>query len=281
MRKKRIEKRKMKKNLIILTLITTTLIGIILYSVTNIVLWTIDSHKTNKQVEDILNKVEIDEIPILEEEVNADIDDDKEIDKNTEYYDYMNMNLIYVDFEELKNINKDVKGWIQLNGTNINYPFVQTKNNDYYLTHSFDKSYNKAGWVFLDYRNSTKSLDRNNIIYAHGRVGTAMFANLRTIFSSNWYKNKDNHYIKLSTETENTLWQVFSLYRIKTTSDYLQINFSSDEEFQDFLTKLKDRSQYKFDTKLSSKDKIITLSTCYDQKDKIVMHAKLIKTEKR
>ena len=73
------------------------------------------------------------------------------------------MNMIDINFNELKNINNDVKGWIKVNGTNINYPFVQSKNNKYYLTHSFDKSYNSAGWLFLDYRNNNK----NTIIYAH------------------------------------------------------------------------------------------------------------------
>lgn len=49
------------------------------------------------------------------------------------------------NFNELKNINNDVKGWIKVNGTNINYPFVQSNNNKYYLTPTFDKSYNSAG----------------------------------------------------------------------------------------------------------------------------------------
>ena len=53
------------------------------------------------------------------------------------------MNLINVDFEELKNTNPDTLGWIQVNGTNINYPFVQTNNNDYYLNHSYNKKYNE------------------------------------------------------------------------------------------------------------------------------------------
>jgi len=286
------KKKKLKWKNIITVLFIIICIVSFTYSMVNIITWFIDNNKTEKQIEDILNKVEINEIPssnpndnpeINQDEPSEDVNetDDDEIFKNTAYYDYLNMNLIYVDYEELKSINDSVKGWIQVNGLSINYPFVQAKDNKYYLTHSFDKSYNKAGWVFLDYRNNIDKLSRNNIIYAHGRVNTAMFGTLRTIFSSNWYKNKDNHFVKLSTETENTLWQVFSVYRIKTTSDYLQIDFNDDSEYQTFLDMLKNRSQYSFNTELSSKDKIITLSTCFDQKDKIVMHAKLIKTEKR
>ena len=78
------------------------------------------------------------------------------------------MNLINVDF---KSINNKTVGWIQVNGTNI----VQTANNDYYLTYSFDKSYNNTGWVFLDYRNNLKKLNKNIILYAHGRTDKTMF----------------------------------------------------------------------------------------------------------
>ena len=85
----------------------------------------------------------------------------------------------------------------------------------------------------------------------------------------------------MSTETENTLWQVFSVYRIPTTSDYLQIKFYSDDEYTRFLEKLKNRSVFDFNTTLTKDDKIITLSTCYNDNDKVVMHAKLIKSEKK
>ena len=191
------------------------------------------------------------------------------------------MNLISVNFDDLLKINNETKGWIQVNGTNINYPFVQNSNNDYYLTHSYDKSYNQAGWVFMDYRNDTVNYDKNTILYAHGMNNKTMFGSLRNILSSSWYNNTNNHIIKLSTPTENTLWQVFSVYHIKTTNDYIQTEFASDEEYQSFLDMLKGRSAVTFDTSLNTTDKILTLSTCYNKTDKVVMHAKLIKREAR
>ena len=69
------------------------------------------------------------------------------------------------NFYDLKNINTDIKGWIQVNGTSIDYPFVQTNDNKYYLNHSLDKSKNSAGWVFLDYRNNLSLQEKNTIIY--------------------------------------------------------------------------------------------------------------------
>lgn len=191
------------------------------------------------------------------------------------------MNIIDVDFNELKEINKDVKGWIQVNGTNINYPFPQADDNSYYLTHSFNKSKNYAGWIFLDYRNNLLGDDRNTILYGHGRLNQVMFGSLKNILTNGWLNDSSNYVIKLSTEYQNTLWQVFSVYNIPTTSDYIQINFKSDKEYNTFVNTLLSRSVYNFDTTVSSSDRILTLSTCYNDTDKVVLHAKLIKKEEK
>lgn len=191
------------------------------------------------------------------------------------------MNLIDVDISELKGINDSTRGWIQVNGTNINYPFVQGGDNSFYLTHSFNGSRNGAGWVFMDYRNNIGDLDRNTILYAHARRDKSLFGSLKNILSSGWLENKDNYIIKLSTERENTMWQVFSVYKIPTTNDYIRVNFSSDKEFLEFTNMLKSRSVYDFATEVTEEDKIITLSTCYGNTEKVVLHAKLIKTQKK
>ena len=188
------------------------------------------------------------------------------------------MNLINVNFEELKKINSNTKGWLQVNGTNINYPFVQANDNKYYLTHSFDKSYNSAGWVFLDYRNDINNLSKNTIIYAHGRLDTTMFGSLKNILKSGWLNNTNNYVVKLSTETENTLWQVFSVYHIPTTSDYIKVDFASNEEFSTWTTMLISRSAYDFNTSVGANDNVLTLSTCYNSAEyRLVVHAKLVK----
>ena len=190
------------------------------------------------------------------------------------------MNMINVNFTDLKKINSDVRGWIKVNGTNINYPFVQTTNNSYYLNHSFNKSANNAGWVFLDYRNNGTN-NRNTIIYAHGRTDKTMFGSLKNILTSGWLNNNNNYIVKISAENENTLWQVFSIYHIPTTNDYLQTEFQSDESFLKFANILKERSSYNFDTTISKTDNILTLSTCYNNAEKLVLHAKLIKKENK
>ena len=266
------------KNLIALIIFLIAFVFLIKSGV-DLINYFIDTNKTNDEIKEIEDAVKIEEVP--DSEATEIIEQTEDIPKDNPYWDYIKMNLINVNFDELLKINNETKGWIKVNGTNINYPFVQTNNNDYYLTHSYNKSYNQAGWVFMDYRNSTTNLDKNTILYAHGMNNKTMFGSLRNILSSSWYDNTDNHIIKLSTPTENTLWQVFSVYHIPTTNDYIQTEFTSDEEYQQFLDMLKGRSAVNFDTTVNTTDKILTLSTCYNKTDKVVMHAKLIKREAR
>ncbi len=271
------KKRRLKKTGIVILLMTLISITILVFSLIKILNWYKDSKNTKEITKEAIEKVEIEEIKEEDEENVQIIEPSEEIIESNPYWDYIKMSLINVDFSELENINQDTVGWIQVNGTNINYPFVQASDNSFYLNHSFDKSYNEAGWVFLDYRNDINNLNKNTILYAHGRVDRVMFSSLKDILKSTWYDNLDNHVIKLSTKTHNTLWQVFSVYHIETTNDYIKTKFQTDEEFAEFVKVLQDRSMYKFQTSVTGTDKILTLSTCYNNDEKMVMHAKLIK----
>lgn len=265
------------KNIILILIIITSIITLLI-SIFNIIKWKIDSNKTNYEITNIQESINVEEIQDTE---NTEIIEPViEVPKENPYWDYINMNMINVDFNSLKRTNPDVVGWLKVNGTNINYPFVQSSDNDYYLTHSFNKSYNGAGWVFLDYRNNGTN-NKNTIIYAHGRSNKTMFGTLKNVLNNGWLNNTNNYVIKISTETENSLWQIFSVYRIPTTSDYLQTNFNDETEYQNFLDMIKDRSSHNFDTNVASTDNILTLSTCYNNSDKMVVHAKLIKKENK
>ena len=265
------------KNIILILIIITSILTLLI-SIFNIIKWKIDSNKTNYEITNIQESINVEEIQDTE---NTEIIEPViEVPKENPYWDYINMNMINVDFNSLKRTNPDVVGWLKVNGTNINYPFVQSSDNDYYLTHSFNKSYNGGGWVFLDYRNNGTN-NKNTIIYAHGRSDKTMFGTLKNVLNNGWLNNTNNYVVKISTETENSLWQIFSVYRIPTTSDYLQTNFNDETEYQNFLDMIKDRSSHNFDTNVASTDNILTLSTCYNNSDKIVVHAKLIKKENK
>ena len=255
------------KNLCLLIFFLVMLI-VFLFSLIKVIMWIIDNNNTNDIIKKVANTYEINE---------KSYDNEVIINKNEKdiYFDYMKLKFIDVDINKLKTFNPDTIGFIKVMGTNINYPFVQTLDNDYYLNRSYDKTYNNAGWIFLDYRNNEFN-DKNTIIYGHGRINGTMFGSLKDTLKSSWQNNKDNYIIKISTEKENSIWQIFSVYKIATTSDYLQTTFS-DNEFESFINLIKGRSSYNFETNITNEDKVLTLSTCYNDNDKMVVHAKLIK----
>lgn len=215
------------------------------------------------------------EMPDLEEK-------EEYSNKKSMYWQYLNTPLSSVDFTELVKQNKDTVGWLIVNNTNVNYPVVQTSNNDYYLKHAFDKSSNSAGWVYADFRNDFNNLSKNTVIYAHGRKDKVMFGSLTNTLDSKWYKNQENQIIQLSTKKYNTMWQIISIYKIKAESYYITTDFSSDESFTKFIKTMKDRSIYDFGIDVSKDDKLLTLSTCYnDNGIRLVVQAKLVKFQKR
>lgn len=238
--------------------------------------WYKDSNNTKKTVEELNNMAEVIEVATEDETDTSELIN--EPDKvESDYWYYVKFPLIQVDFDELIKKNNDTVAWIQVNNTNINYPIVQASDNDYYLNRSYDKKYNEAGWVFMDYRNDSNLNDKNTIIYAHSRLDKTMFGSLSKVLKNDWYKNKDNHIIKMSTPYENSLWQIFSVYKIEAESYYITTEFDSDDEYLKFLNTIKKRSKYGFDVSLSKDDSIITLSTCYSETERTVVHAKKIK----
>lgn len=271
------KKRKLKRWVWIFFLVI--FISIIIFCSIKIILWMKDNKKTSDTVNDINKITNIEE---KKDDENTElVNEPEDKSEDNDYWYYIKFPLIDVDINALKSKNSDTIGWINVNNTNINYPYVQGKDNSYYLTHSYDKSYNEAGWVFLDYRNSSALSDKNNILYAHSRLDKTMFGSLSKTLKSNWYNNKDNHIIRLSTESENTMWQIFSVYKIPEESYYITTNFNTDSEYETFLNTIKERSIHNFNTTLTVKDKILTLSTCYSDTERTVVHAKLIKRSSR
>lgn len=263
------------KKIILTLLLIISIIGIVISSY-NIILWKKDNNIVEEQVEEQKKEAEIkEEIIIDKEDNNFNIKTTTKNDNSNQKNNVLSF--LTVNIKNLQQTNPDIKGWIKVNGTNINYSFVQTDNNTFYLKHSVDKSYSKAGWVFMDFRNELEELDKNTIFYAHGRADGSMFGSLRKTLKNDWLKDENNHYVKITTEYNKTIWKVFSVYSINKTSDYLSVNFSND--YDNFLKMITDRSIYNFKEDLNENDKIITLSTCQNSTVRIVLHAKLIKIE--
>ena len=271
---KKIQRKKKKNTTWIFVILFSIFISIIVFCLIKIFIWGKDNKDTSKVINDITNAVNV---TLRDDDNNTELVNDTNEEETSDYWYYIKFPLIDVDITELKEKNSDTVGWINVNNTNINYPFVQTKDNSYYLNHSFDKKYNEAGWVFLDYRNNNDLNNKNTILYAHSRLDKTMFGSLSKVLKSSWYNNKDNHIIRLSTDTENTLWQIFSVYKIPEESYYITTNFNSNKEYTKFLNTIKQRSIHNFNTNLDANDKILTLSTCYSDTERTVVHAKLIK----
>ncbi len=235
---------------------------------------------SNALTEDTPIKAITDEGTLIEE---PPVEENNEENKKTSlYWKYLNTPLSSVDFTELLKENKDTVGWLIVNNTNINYPVVQTKDNDYYLKHAFDKSKNSAGWVFADFRDDFENLSRNTVIYGHGRKDKVMFGSLNDSLNAKWYTNEDNQIIQLSTIKYNTMWQIFSIYKIQAESYYISTDFTSDSSFETFINTMKERSIYDFNVDVTKTDKLLTLSTCFDNKGiRTVVQAKLVKIQER
>lgn len=181
-------------------------------------------------------------------------------------------------FSTLQEINKDTIGWLTVNNTRIDYPVVQAKDNDYYLRRDYYQNKNRHGWIFMDYRNNPDELNENTIIYGHNLANQTMFGTLRYALNSYWYKKSANQIITFNTPNENMKFQIFSIYTIPTTNDYLDITFPTTDAYQAYIDLVKGRSIYDFNIEVTTGDKILTLSTCANGNDKrLVIHAKLIK----
>lgn len=271
------KKRKINRKGLTVVIIFFVCLGFFTFSVGSLITQKIDDKEIKEQTIKLLDISKIEDIK--DSSKTKIVKSSNDIGKGDPYWDFIKMPLINVDFDELKKTNNDTIGWIKVNGTNINYPFVQTNDNDFYLNHDFNKKRNGGGWLFMDYRN--KGNDKNTIIYGHGMYNGTLLGTLRNIVDNDWYTNSDNYVVKLSTPDGNTLWQVFSVYKIKPVTDYLEVDFYDDKEFGKFSKMLLKRSIFDFKTSVSSSDRILTLSTCYDKKTRVVLHAKLIKEEKR
>lgn len=225
----------------------------------------IDNASSNNSVDG--NVTDVDFIDDREEETTT-----KKVGSSYSSAYYINYSQI---FEELLKKNTDTVGYLSVNNTKINYPVVQASTNSYYLNRDFNKRKNSMGWIFMDYRNNAKDLDKNTIIYGHNIKQGIMFGTLKYALNSSWYKKESNQVITFNTPTKNMKWRIFSIYRIPATEDYLKTEFESDEEYIEFLNMLKNRSIYNFNVELNESSKILTLSTCFSHTTRHVVHAVL------
>lgn len=165
-----------------------------------------------------------------------------------------------VDFEGLMQISTDVVGWIYIEGTNINYPVVQGKDNRYYISALIDGTPNGAGSIFMDYRNASDFSDYNTVLYGHNMKNKTMFHDICNYRTQEYY---EAHPIGLiMTPEKNYYFEIISGYVASLTDSAWQIEFADETDAHQWLQGSMERSLFISYADPTSGDKAITLSTC-------------------
>ena len=184
--------------------------------------------------------------------------------------------LIRNQLTTLKSINPDIYGWIKIDGTRVDYPVVQGKDNDYYLHYTFKKEYLYSGTLFVDYRNS-KSLLRNynTVIYGHNMTDGSMF---NTLYNFKDRKFFENGLIEVTTDEGLFVYEVFSAHVVNEKDPYFVTLFEDEEEFINFAEVMQMQSIYSKNINFAANDRVLTLSTCTNVRnyERFAVHARLI-----
>lgn len=170
--------------------------------------------------------------------------------------------------KKLQEINADIVGWIQIDGTNINYPVLQGEDNEYYLDHNYKKQKTEKGSIFLDKSYNWDIEGNNLIIYGHNLVNGQMFKDLLKYAKEDFFERHKT--IRFTTEKEDKEYEIISAFKSKVYNQteknvfryYDFINSKSEKEYNNFVKQAKNASLY--DTKNTAEygDELITLITC-------------------
>ena len=188
-----------------------------------------------------------------------------------------------VDFNALREINPDIKGWLFSEGTTISYPIAQSGDNSYYLNHLYDGSRGKAGTPFLDYENSVDFTDRNSIVYGHNLLAGTMFSQLIRYKEQSYY---DAHpTLLLLTPDGSYTVEIFAAFTASPnesgadTSPWRQA-WGTDGDFTAWLSHSAGRSVIETGVEPEDGDRILTLSTCTNSgRDRFLVMGRLVPAE--
>ena len=178
-----------------------------------------------------------------------------------------------IQVKSLQQENSDVVGFIEIENTNISYPVVQGKDNEYYMTHNYKREKSKNGAIFLDKDYDWNIPSNNYLIYGHNLNNGTMFQELLKYANESYYKNHPT--ISFTTADEECVYDIISVFRSKVyyTSDnvfkyYFFINPKTEETYNDYIKNIKEISLYNIEQTANYGTQLITLSTCsYHVKD--------------
>lgn len=173
---------------------------------------------------------------------------------------YFQIWLSGIEAERLMQINEDFAFWLYCPDSPIDYPVVQTTDNDYYLHRLFNGEYNAAGTLFVDYRNLPMLQDPNTLIYGHHMRNDSMFGSL------DWYREQsyfDSHpYMLVIGKDEIDVIELFSAYTTGSDDECYDIAISDEEDLRIFVDTALRKSDFAYIPEIGNGDRLITLSTC-------------------
>ena len=195
---------------------------------------------------------------------NTEIDTSEEIDVNKE---------VFKTIIDLQKENTDVKGWIKINDTNINYPLLQGLDNDYYLNRNYQKEYSSYGSIFIDKDSNLDDINSNVIIYGHSMNDKEMFQNLLNYANKEYY---DSHkIIEIYTNNEARKYEIVTVFKSRVFYQdeqnvfryYYCHDLSSEEKYNDYVNNSKNLELYNTGVDAHFGEQLITLITCEYSED--------------
>ena len=212
-------------------------------------------------------------------------DNDSTVDNYVLNRDTENTELPILDeYKTLVSANKKLIGWVKIADTNIDYPVMQTTNNDFYQDHNINQEYDKNGSIFMDKDCNVTKPSTNFILYGHHMKSGNMFGTLDKYDSYDYYK--EHSYIEFDTIYEKGKYEVMYVFRSKVFNEdevtfkyYQFIDAFSDKEFDSYMDEMRSISLYDTGVTASFGDRLLTLSTCdYQEKNgRFVVVAKRIR----
>lgn len=187
-------------------------------------------------------------------------------------------------YQALYTQNSDLAGWIQIDGTNINYPVMQSKHDpDFYLKHNFEKADSPHGCPYVQANCDLQTPSDNILVYGHNMKDGTMFSDLLQYKrESFWQQHRIIRFDTLTAQAEYTVMAVFRGEAEDLFAYYQCTDAETPQEFAAYVDACKNVALYETGVTAAYGDKLLTLSTCDDsgKNSRVVVVAKRI-TEPR
>lgn len=235
---------------------------IFIISICTIIYYFYNANKEKQEYKEVLNNIEIEKEQVTEQRTER-----------------------MLQVEELKKKNQDIVGWIEIEGTNINYPVLQGTDNQYYMKHTYNKENSKDGSIFLDKNYDWNIPSSNLLLYGHNNKNGTMFQNLLKYKDESFYKEHSN--IRFTTIDDDCQYEIISAFLSRVYYEdeqnvfryYYFINANDETEYNNYIEESKKASLYDTGKSAEYGEQLLTLSTCsYHTEDgRFVVVAKKVK----